>query len=191
MMRRVLGLLAIVSVAFLIACGSDDGDGGITQEQRELRMGESSGSNILFSGLASPLVLARNDVHSNVRDIDLNNDGVDDVSIRAYEEFAGDKGLTFSTLNDSTRVSVVNNQVKPLSEGDIITIDSESWGSAESVVLAELISGTPGGNWNGLGRRYIAIRMDIGIRRFLAWIEISVEEYDNYSFYNVALKSVP
>jgi len=191
MMRRTLGLLAILAVTFL-ACGGDDDGGGITDEQRQLVMGQSEGVGLFFTGLTDPLVLARDEVHSNVREFDLNSDGVIDISIRAFQEFSGNKGLTISTENDSTVVSLTTDTViKALEEGDIVTLTTETWGAADQLPLAVSESGNTTGVWNMLGRRYVAVRMDIGNSRFLAWIELSVEDFDNYSFYNLALRTVP
>lgn len=193
MMRRICGLMAMAIMTLLLACGGDDDGGGITDEQRQLVMGQSEGVGVFHTGLEDPLVLARDAVHSNVRELDLNNDGVIDIAIRAFEEFGGNpKGLTITTTNDSTRVLMnASGQVTPLEEGDVITIESTTWTMVDQSPLAVLEGGTTTGVWNMAGRRFVAVRMDIGISRFLAWIELSVEDYDNYSFYNLALRAVP
>ncbi len=192
-MRRyqwILGLMAI-TVAVL-SCGSDDGDGGITDEQRQLIMGQETGIGLFYSNLSSPLVLARDEVHSNVRQLDINNDGVTDIELRAYQEFGGNRGLTISTPSDSTRISLDTQMaVKALEDGDIITITTEDWDSADALALAVTNAGTVSGNWVGAGNRYVAFRIDIGNSRFLGYLEISVEEFDNYSLHNFALRAVP
>lgn len=173
------------------SCSKDDG-GGITQEQRQFVMGESEGNAVFHTGFVAPLVLARDNVHSHLRELDLNSDGEIDVHIRAFQDFNGDRGLTISTVNAETRVSLdENGMIKPLENGDIVTVDSETWGSADALPLAVIEGSVESGTWNMLGRRFVALRLDIGITRNLSWIEISVEEYDNYTLYNYALKIVP
>lgn len=176
----------------VLSCGSDDGDGGITDEQRQLVMGQETGIGLFYSNLSAPLVLARDDVHSNVRELDINNDGVTDIELRAYQEFGSNRGLTINTPSDSTRISLdAQMAVKALEDGDIVTILSETWGSAESLPLAVSEAGTVSGNWVDAGNRYVAFRIDIGNSRFLGYLEISVEDFDNYSLHNFALRAVP
>ena len=184
--------MAMATMTLLLACGGDDDGGGITDEQRQLVMGQSEGIGVFHTGLDDPLVLARDQPHSIVREFDLNSDEVNDILIRAYQDFNGNKGLTITTANDSTRVLVnTDGLVTPLEEGDIVTIESTTWSMLDQAPLAVSEGGNTTGIWNMAGRRYVAVRMDIGISRFLAWIELSVEDYDNYSFYNFALRAVP
>lgn len=191
-MRRIQWILGLVLLATaVLSCGSDDGDGGITDEQRQLIMGQETGIGLFYSNLSSPLVLARDEVHSNVRELDINNDGVTDLALRAYQEFSGNRGLTISTPSDSVRISMDGQMVKALEEGDIVTISTETWGSADALALAVTDAGTVSGNWVGAGNRFVAFRMDIGISRFLGYLEISVEDFDNYSLHNFALRAVP
>ncbi len=191
-MRRIQWISGLVLLATaVLSCGSDDGDGGITDEQRQLIMGQETGIGLFYSNLSSPLVLARDEVHSNVRELDINNDGVTDLALRAYQEFSGNRGLTISTPSDSVRISMDGQMVKALEEGDIVTISTETWGSADALALAVTDAGTVSGNWVGAGNRFVAFRMDIGISRFLGYLEISVEDFDNYSLHNFALRAVP
>lgn len=191
-MRRIQWILGLVLLATaVLSCGSDDGDGGITDEQRQLIMGQETGIGLFYSNLSSPLVLARDEVHSNVRELDINNDGVTDLALRAYQEFSGNRGLTISTPSDSVRISLDGQMVKALEEGDIVTISTETWGSANALALAVTDAGTVSGNWVGAGNRFVAFRIDIGISRFLGYLEISVEDFDNYSLHNFALRAVP
>ncbi len=191
-MRRIQWILGLVLLATaVLSCGSDDGDGGITDEQRQLIMGQETGIGLFYSNLSSPLVIARDEVHSNVRELDINNDGVTDLALRAYQEFSGNRGLTISTPSDSVRISMDGQMVKALEEGDIVTISTETWGSADALALAVTDAGTVSGNWVGAGNRFVAFRMDIGISRFLGYLEISVEDFDNYSLHNFALRAVP
>ena len=194
MMRRTIGLLAITAVT-LLACGGDDGP-TITDEQRQLVMGQTEGLGVvIYSDFVSPLVLERDEVHINVRELDLNSDGVIDVSIKAFEEFAGDKGLTLTIESDSTEVSITpEGVIKPLTQGDIVTLTSETWGKMSEITenpLAVRTAGNTTGVWNMQGRRYIAFKIEIGNSRFLSWIEISVSDFDNYSLYNFVLRQVP
>ena len=187
---KKLSLLSLISLS--IACGSDD-DPGITEEQRQLVMGDSSSEGIVELGLTTPITVAQDQVHSNVRELDINFDGEIDITIRAYENFGGNpKGLTLTTSNSATRVLVDGNgDIIALNAGDIATVLSTTWAMVDERSLAVLDGQVVSGLWNGLQNKYVAVRMDIGTSRFLAWIELSVSNYDNYSFYNYALKQVP
>lgn len=192
-MRRYQWILGItLAVVTVLSCGSDDDGGGITDEQRQLIMGQETGIGLFFSDLPGPLVLARDEVHSNLRELDINNDGVVDIQIRAYQEFSGNKGLTISTPSDSTRISLdAQGAAKALENEDIVTILSETWGSADALALAVSEGGMVSGNWVSAGNRFVTFRIDIGISRFLGYIEISAEDFDNYSLHNFALRAVP
>ena len=185
--------MAIVALLVFQACGDDDGGGGITDEQRQLVMGQTDGVGVFFTGLTAPLTLERDQVHSNLRELDLNNDGVFDITLRAYEEFGGaDKGLSLSVVSDSVRVSVNGDGlVIPKENGDIVTLASETWTQGVDLPLAVREAGNVSGLWNGLQNRYVAIRIDIQNSRFLAWVELSVSDFDNYSFHNFVLRAVP
>lgn len=152
------------------------------------------GSDVYSFGLNAPLSVNRDDNHSTPLELDINVDGENDVEIRAYEEtFNGRKGLTLESLNATTTFSVDGNgDILPLEAGTKVTIDTETWGGANSILpLAVYDNGTTTGLWNGLTSRYVAVKIEIDNNRFLAWIELSVSDYDNYSFHNFVLKSVP
>lgn len=187
---RILSLLLLVTLAF--SCGNDDGD-GISEEQRQFIMGDATGTNVISLGLTTPLVQNNDAVHISPRELDINFDQEADVLLRAFEEFGGfSKGLTLTTLNMETRVSVdENGDIKALSQGDIITATSETWVNADALPLAELMGQTTNGLWNGLQNRYVAVRIDIDNTRYLGWIELSVDSYDNYTFHNYAVKLIP
>ena len=83
-----------------------------------------------------------------------------------------------------------NGGVKVLSERDVVTTASETWVDADALPLAELIGQTTNELWNGLQNRYVAVRIDINNTRYPGWIELSVDNYDNYTFHNYAVKLV-
>lgn len=183
----LLPLIIVIS-----ACGSDDSS-GISEEQQQLIMGDATGTGVVQLGLASPITVAQDQVHITVRELDVNFDGATDITIRAYEEFgSGTKGLTVTTNNTETRVLLDGNgDPIALNSGDIVTVLSETWNFANELPLAVLAGQNTTGLWNGLQNKFLAIRIDTGGNRFLAWIELSVDNYDNYSFHNLALKQVP
>lgn len=186
MKKNTILLLLVLSVSFW-ACGDDAP--GITQEQRELIMGDTETTSVL--GLTAPLVLDRDDIHKTPRTFDLNSDGEDDITLMAFQEFGGEKGLHVTTLNTNTRIAFnSDDQVTPLNEGDVVTIESENWQFADESPLAVSDNGVFG-VWNGLQNRYMAVRIDVNNNRFLVWVELSVSDFDNYSFHNFAFKRVP
>ncbi|RKQ49504.1 hypothetical protein BXY85_0493 [Roseivirga pacifica] len=189
-MCKKIFFLILPAIVFL-ACSGDDGP-GITQEQRELEMGYE-GSDVYSFGLTAPITTNNDNVHSWTLSLDVNVDGEDDVEIRAYQEFNGDKGLTLESLNGTTTFSVDGDgDILPKEAGVKVSIDSETWGGANSVLpLAVSTGGTTTGLWNGLTSHYVAVKIDINNNRFLAWIEFTVTDYDNHSFHNFVLKSVP
>ena len=186
MKKHTIYLLLVLFLS-LTSCGDDDPE--ITQDQRELIMGDEETTTVL--GLNAPLVLDRDDIHTTPRTFDLNSDGEDDITLFAFQEFNGDKGLHVTTLNTNTRIAFDDNDnVKPLNEGDVVTIESESWKFADEAPLA-VSQGGVFGVWNGLQNRFMAVRIDVNNNRFLAWVELSVDDFDNYSFFNFAFKRVP
>lgn len=187
---RRLSLLSLIIV--LSACGGDD-DSGISEEQQQLVMGDATGTGVVQLGLTAPITIAQDQVHITQRELDINFDGIIDITIRAFEEFGGNpKGLTVTTNNTETRILLDGNGVvMALNSGDIVTVLSETWAFSDQLPLALLSGQNTTGLWNGVQNKFMAVRMDIGGSRFLAWIELSVADYDNYSFHNYALKQVP
>lgn len=188
-------ILLVLFAILMASCSSDEGT-GITDEQRQLIMGDTS-DDILLLGLESPITVEREDVHSGTRELDINKNGEVDVIISFYQDFFGGKGLQISTPNEDTNAAVAfdssTDWVKPLNSGEIVTFDSEDWRSAELEPLAVFDSndGSSSGLWNGTTSKYVAFRMQINNTRYLAWIEFSVSDYDNHSFHNYGTKIVP
>lgn len=190
---KILKRLTMLSIIVILsACGSDDGS-GISEEQQQLIMGDATGTGVVQLGLTAPITVAKDQVHITTRELDINFDGETDITIRAYEEFGGSaKGLSITTNNTDTRILLDGNgDVTALNSGDIVTVLSETWGFSDQLPLAVLMDQTTSGLWNGLQNKFVAVRIDTGGNRFLAWIELSVANYDNYSFHNFALKQVP
>lgn len=192
-MKRIIWTL-ILPVTLIFSCNSDDGP-GITQEQRQLIMGDT-GAGVLVLGLQSPITINRDDVHSNLRELDMDSNGDLDVTILSYQEFFGNKGLVLSTVNSAANAQVAvdgDGLVKPYNAGDAVEFESETWVSVEEAALAvfDAASQSSSGLWNGTTSKYVAFRMQIDNTRFLAWIELSVSDYDNYSFHNYGIKIVP
>lgn len=193
MNRTLFTLLSILSFT-LLACSSDDGP-SITPEQRQLIMGDD-GDGILTLGLESPITIARDDVHSNLRELDLDQNDLIDIAILAYEEFAGDKGLIVSTPNTDNDAELIvneNGMVIPLTSGEIVKFDEGTWAAVNEAALAvfNASDNSTAGLWNGLDNRFIALRMQNNNTRYLAWVELSVSDHDNYSFHNYGIKIVP
>lgn len=187
-------LSLIASLVFFTSCDSDDGP-AFTQEQRQLIMGDD-GEGVLSLGLASPIVIERDDVHANLRELDMDQNGDLDLTIRSYQDFFGDKGLVISTVNEATNAEVLVNTdglVTPLNGGDIISFEEGTWQSVEEAPLAVYSSAdrSTTGLWNGVSNKFIAFRMQDGNTRYLAWIELSISDHDNYSFHNYGIKIVP
>jgi len=176
------------------SCESDNGP-TITEEQRQLIMGDD-GAGVRLLGLAGPISIERDDVHSNLRKLDLDQNNALDVVIRAYQDFFGEKGLVISTVNTETNAEVLVNEegfVVPLNGGDIVRFEEGTWETVEEAPLAvyDPTSQRTTGLWNGLDNRFVAFRMQDGNTRYLAWIELSVSDHDNYSFHNYGIKIVP
>lgn len=185
--------LLIVSL-FILSCESDNGP-TITDEQRQLIMGDD-GAGVRLLGLEGPITIERDDIHSNLRELDLDQNNDIDLILRAYQDFFGDKGLVISTANEATNAEVLVNAdgfVVPLNGGDIIRFEEGTWDSVEEAPLAvyDPTSRSTTGLWNGLDNRFVAFRMQDGNTRYLAWIELSVSDHDNYSFHNYGIKIVP
>jgi uncharacterized protein YcfL len=189
-----------ISFAFLllpiliIACSSDEPT-GFSDEQRQLIMGDT-GNGVLTLGLQAPITINRDDVHLNLRELDMDGNSDVDVSILSYQDFFGDKGLLISTPNSLAKAQVAVDSdgfVRPYAAGETIQFESETWLSVEEAPLAVFVASDQSstGLWNGTSNQYVAFRMQIENTRFLAWIELSVSDYDNYSFHNYGIKIVP
>lgn len=192
-MKRIIWTL-LLPITLIFACDNDDGP-GITQEQRQLIMGDT-GEGVLVLGLQSPITVERDDVHSNLRELDMDRNEIDDVVIRSFQDFFGSKGLEISTTNSAANAQVAvdaEGLVKPYNQGDAVEFESETWMSVEEAPLAvfDASNQESTGLWNGTTSKYVAFRMQINNTRFLAWIELSVSDYDNYSFHNYGIKIVP
>jgi len=192
----------ILPIAFIVSsCNNDDGP-TITDDQRQLIMGDD-GDGVRLLGLNTPIVVERDDVHSWRHvwgDLDLNGD--EDVVLLAYQDFGGstattNRGLVISTPNSSVNSEVLvdaNGFVVPLNPGDAIKFDEGTWASVTEAPLAVYDNATTPnstGLWNGASNKFVAFRMQDGNTRFLAWIELSVSDFDNHSFFNYGIKIVP
>mgnify|MGYP006999513753 CR=1 FL=1 len=155
-------LFSILSLSILLFSCDDDNGPSISPEQRQLIMGDT-GTGIFALGLASPIVLERDNVHSNVRELDMDQNGDLDVIIRAYEDFFGNKGLVISTVNEGTDAAVMTNDdgfVMPLNGGDIVKFEEGIWTSVEEAPLAvfDTSDQSTQGIWNGLANKFVAFR---------------------------------
>ncbi len=188
-MRRLKPLL-ILSIAYLLSACNNESE--IAEEFTQLIMGDTTSDNIISSNLSAPITTALNLVHSSPRPINLNFDLTFDVTLLAYQNFNGNRGLTVSTNDINVRVSVNDDgDVQALNAGDIVTLTSENWVNADNLPLAVLTGQSVTGLWNGLDNKFLAVRIDVLGKKFLGWIELSVSEYDNYTFHNFVIKEVP
>lgn len=193
-MKRLIFTLFIPLSLVLFSCDSDDGP-GFTEEQQQLIMGDD-GEGVFLLGLESPIVVEIDGVHITPRDLDMDNNDTLDVVIRAYQEFFGGKGLEISTPNTDDRAQVMVNAeglVIPMNGGDIVKFDEGTWAAVTDAPLAVFnpSDASTSGLWNGVSNKYVAFRMQNNETRYLAWIELSVSDHDNHSFYNYGIKIVP
>ncbi len=187
---RSLKPLLILSILYLLSACNNESE--IAEEFTQLVMGDTTSDNIISADLPAPITTALNLVHSSPRPISLNFDLTFDVTLLAYQSFNGDKGLTISTNDINVRISVnADGDVQPLNAGDIVTATSENWVNADNLPLAVLTGQSVTGLWNNLDNKYLAVRIDTLGRRFLGWIELSLSEYDNYTFHNFVIKEIP
>jgi hypothetical protein len=192
-MKHIILTLFIAFSIILSSCSDDEP--GITPEQRQLIMGDD-GEGVLLLGLAGPIVTERDDVHASTRELDMDRNTELDVIIRAYQDFFGDKGLVISTPNTAANAQVMVDEdgfVIPMDAGEIVKFDEGTWAAVDMAPLAvfDAGAGSTTGLWNGVQNKYVAFRMQVDNTRFLAWIELSVSDHDNYSFYNYGIKIVP
>lgn len=193
-MKRFLFTLIIPLSLLTTSCTSDDGP-TITEEQRQLIMGDE-GEGVLLGGFTAPIVVENDGIHSFPIDLDLDRNTEIDIELLASQGFFGDKSLIISTPNAATNPQLLVNEdglVIPLNSGDIVKFDEGTWAVADEAPLAvyDPSDQSTTGLWNGLSNKYVAFKMQIGNTRYLAWIELSVSDYDNFSFHNHGLKIVP
>ena len=187
-----------ICVLGFFSCSDDDS--GTPEDPTTFIAGQTSGSNVFFSNLASPDETARDETHTTVREVDINNDQIIDFEITASELNTVNvviKLLSITTEGQNAVAVNKNPAANPriFQQGDTIRIADEEWVSeVEEYVLAsqEVTSAgtTEGGNWNGQRNRYLAVWVRKDGQNILGWIELSVEDFDNYTFHNYASKPV-
>ena len=188
-------------LSFLIAfsaCGDDDS--GDPEDPSIFIAGRTTGTNVFFSDLASPDETSRDETHTTVREVDINNDQIIDFEITASELNTVNvviKLLTINTLGQNSVAVNKNPAANPriFQQGDTIRIADEDWVSqADEYILAGQEVTTAGttelANWNGQRNRYLAVWVRKDNENILGWIELSVEDFDNYTFHNYASKPV-
>jgi hypothetical protein len=192
--RSMISLTVILFV--LSGCSSDDnGAAPMEPEDIPFTAGVSSGIDVYFSNLLQPDSTMRNFPHITRRPIDINNDFVVDFEITSREDTAGAIHIRYTsiTAKDSNMVAVNSDDdgfVRIYSQND--SLESDSWRISDNDYLAyrlELTSDTiETGNWNGIEDKFIAVMVLQQEFYYLGWIEVSIQEYDNYIFYNFASK---
>ena len=189
-------------LSFLIAfsaCGDDDSSGD-PEDPTTFIAGRTTGTNVFFSDLTSPDETAKDEPHTTVREVDINNDQIIDFRITASELNTVNlviKLLSITTQGQNSFAVNKNPAANPkiFQQGDTIRIADEDWESqAEEYILAgQEVTGTGStelGNWNGQRNRYLAVWVRKDGENILGWIELSVEDFDNYTFHNYASKPV-
>lgn len=187
-----------VLIAFS-ACGDDD-PSGAPEDPTTFIAGRTTGTNVFFSNLASPDETAVDQTHTTTREVDINNDQIIDFEIISSELNTVNVVIKLLSITTEGQNSVAVNKnpaanPKIFQQGDTIRIADEDWvNQVQEYTLAGQEVSSAGttelGNWNGQRNRYLAVWVRKDGENILGWIELSVDNFDNYTFHNYASKPV-
>lgn len=197
----VIGLAAIV-----IACREDIIE--YTDEEIFIRTGQVTDA-LYFSDMVQPDSIVIDAGHEDVRRMDLNHDGMfefeivseedtiiikdSDKNFRAYHI----KSLHLKKLREDILVSVESIEypgyLNVIQGNSILNFESQIWKTLDSVKVLcywekNLLNGFSyyDGLWNNKRNKYFAVNYQHEDRTIIAWIELSVIDFDNYILHNYA-----
>lgn len=197
----IIGLAAIV-----ISCR--EGINEFVDEEFIIRTGQVTDA-LYFSDLVRPDSVIIDTNHEDVRSIDLNNDGIKEFEIVSEEDTITIKdsnqnlrnyhikSLHLKKLREGIFVSVESisytGYVGVIQENSILNFESQIWNPLDSVKILcywekslQTEFSYDYGLWNNKQNMYFAVNYQHEDRTIIAWIELSVIEYDNYILHNYA-----
>ena len=197
----VIGLAVIV-----ITCR--EGINESIVEEKIIRTGQVTDA-LYFSNLVRSDSIIIDNNHEDARVIDLNNDGIpefeivfqeDTVSIKHSNQeliYFHIKSLFLRKLRENIFVSVESinytGYVGVIQGNSILSFESQIWNPLDSIKILihwennlQFDFSYDFGLWNNRSSKYFAVNFQHNGRTIIAWIELSVVEYDNYILHNYA-----
>lgn len=197
----VIGLAVIV-----ITCR--EGINEFMYEENFIRTGQVTDA-LYFSNIARPDSIMLDTRHEVVRSMDLNNDGIGEFEIVSVEDtitvkdinqnlrYFHIKSLILKKLKEDIFVSVESisytGYVGIIQGNSILNFESQIWNPLDSTKLLcyweknlQTEFSYDDGLWNNKHNKYFAVNYQHEDRTIIAWIELSVLEYDNYIIHNFA-----
>lgn len=178
------------------------------ENQHDIKTGQVTDA-IYYSSFDQPESLFVDKSHEDVKTIDLNNDGImefeivsieDTITVKDSNENLRDyhvKKLFLRKYREGIYISAesitYNDYVAIIPKNTILNFENQVWSPLDSIkmfcqwernIQAEFSYDF--GIWNGNNNKYFAVNFQQGDETIIAWIEISIVEYDNYILHNYA-----
>ncbi len=200
-MKRYICLLMFV-IALFAGCNSDDDNNDVVPDGYVLQIGNSINS-IFYSNMQIPDTVAPTGEHLTIREIDLLGDSIAELLLVAEKD-----SLANNTVFQSVRLEespdfngVVKTILFPVipedspnvySNNDMVIIGNNFSAITVKMPLAEIwdnyVTGDKqySGIWFEQLQKYLIIRFQKNGNDYVAWIKISVTDFDKYILYNYA-----
>jgi hypothetical protein len=201
-------ITAIIILASISLTGCREGIPEPVEDDQNIKTGQIAGA-LYYSNFVQPESLFVDAVHEHIKLIDVNNDGVAEFGIGSSEDtlIIKDsnnnlrdfhvKKLFLRKHSENILISVESitytDYVGIIQKNTTLNFENQVWNQLDSVkmfcqwernIQAEFSYDY--GIWNGNYNKYFAVNFQHGDETIIAWIEISVVEYDNYILHNYA-----
>jgi hypothetical protein len=205
MNKKGIVIIAICTIS-LLTCR--EGIQEPVENQNDIKTGQVADA-VYYSNFDQPETLFVDGKHEDIRLIDVNNDGImefgivsteDTVTIKDSNENLRDyhvKKLFLRKQRENILISVESitytDYVAIIPKNSILNFETQVWNPLDSVkmfcqwernIQAEFSYDF--GIWNGNYNKYFAVNFQEEDKTIIAWVEISIVDYDNYILHNYA-----
>jgi len=192
-----------LAVTLLLSGCKKKTDEAEKQEPQPFATGTSSGENVFFSDLKQPLNVWIDEQHKHTLELDVNNDFTVDYRLISEEKWDLNrnpaqlisKDLRLEILNNNWVVDDASSKNSPaiLNINQDLTDPALTWSSSDEMIIAGNYTNIPSQNresWNGISQKYIGLKVTKEGITWVAWLELSIDAYDNYTMHNYASKQL-
>jgi hypothetical protein len=199
------GLIIVLLTVTLLSCREGIPD---PIEDESIKTGQTAGS-IFFSGFNKPDSVFIDSDHEDIKLIDLNDDGIMEFEIVSTEDTVSEKissndirdyhvkTLFLRKQRENIYISVesitYSDYVAIIDRNSILNFQTQIWNPLDSVKMfcqweRNIQAGFSYdyGIWNENYNKYFAVNFQHEGETIIAWVEISIVEYDNYILHNYA-----